>query len=650
MNDMVRHRGPDDEGFLLLESHVAAPHACGGPDTPEDAYHRQSPFMPEARIEACENMPVVFALGHRRLAILDLSVGGHQPMCTPDRHYWIVYDGKVYNYLELKSELEAIGYRFQSRSDTEVILAAFQEWGHACMRRFVGMWAFAIHDRRRKELFLARDRFGIKPLYYWIAPGGEFCFGSEIKQFTAFPGWTAAINPQRTYDFLAWGASDHTDETMFAGVYQLRPGYCITLHAQDFSADRDGRVPAMKWYELEAEQFDGSLSDAAAEFGERFTDALGMHLRSDVQVDACLSGGLDSSSIVCTVNRRLQAHHAPHVRRTFSSCSDVLHCDERVWIDEVVRMTGVSAHYVYPHLENLFDHVPSITWHQDEPFGSTGIYAQWHVFRLAARSGVHAMLGGQGADEQLAGHHTYFGPRFAGLLCSGHWLGLMKDVAATMCMHGYSLLHAAALLANVLMPEVFRQPLRARAGKAHSAPDWLNLEALGAVPRDPLAHLGAQGGSIRDASRLELSATALQRLLHWEDRNSMAHSVEARMPFLDHRLVEFVLGLPDDFKIAAGMTKRVQRAAMSGVLPDCIRDRVDKRGFETAEAVWMREQAPDLFRAKLLDAIDQSGGVLRRNEACRLLEDVITGRRAFSFVPWRLINFGEWAKKFAVRF
>jgi asparagine synthase (glutamine-hydrolysing) len=648
MNRMIRHRGPDDEGYLLLPSPIAAPLACGGPDTPGDAWRRQSAYMPAAAIGECEDTPVMLAFGHRRLSILDLSACGHQPMCTADRRYWIIYNGEVYNYLEVRSELEAVGYRFHSGSDTEVILAAWQEWGAECMLRFVGMWAFAIYDCRRNELFLARDRFGIKPLYYWIAPGGVFCFGSEIKQFTAYPGWRATVNPQRTYDFLAWGASDHTDETMFAGVYQLRPGHSIRLHALDFSADCDGRVPSARWYELEAEPFSGTFADAAAEFGARFGDAVRMHLRSDVAVGSCLSGGLDSSSIVCAVNRELQAQGATHLQQTFSACSEVARFDERAWIDEVVRATRVQAHYVYPRLEDLFEDAPSITWHQDEPFGSTSIYAQWSVFRLAARAGVNVMLDGQGADEHLAGYHEYFGPRFAGLFRSGDWPGLWHDVAATRRMHGYSQLHAAKLVANVMLPEALRQPLRARAGKAHATPDWLDLEALGALPRDPLAQLGAYSESVQGASRMQLTATRLQRLLHWEDRNSMAHSVESRVPFLDHRLVEFVLGLPDDFKIAAGVTKRVQRAGMSGVLPERIRDRVDKRGFETAEAVWMKEQAPDLFRARLREAIDLSGGLLRPDETCRLLEEVIDGRREFSFLPWRLINFGEWCRKFSV--
>jgi asparagine synthase (glutamine-hydrolysing) len=648
MNDLIRHRGPDDEGFLLFQSPSSRPVVCGGPDTPRDAYTHEMAYAPAHTIDDRKEMPVVIAFGHRRLSILDLSPAGHQPMCTQNGRYWIVYNGEVYNHIELKEELESLGHRFRSSCDTEVMLAAYEQWGPDCLGHFDGMWAFAIYDTHRKELFLARDRFGIKPLYYWVAPDGTFCFASEIKQFTAFPGWKASINPQRTYDFLAWGMTDHTDETLFAGVYQLRPGHSITLSDPRYSVDTAGRVPATRWYELQAQHFKGTFEDAATAFNQRFSNAIRLHLRADVPVGSCLSGGLDSSSIVCVVNNLLREQNANHLQQTFSACSHVKRFDERQWIEEVVRQTGVEAHYVYPSLGELFTESPDIAWHQDEPFGSTRIYAQWNVFRLAAQNNVKVMLDGQGADEQLAGYHGYFGPRFVSLLRSGQWLRLWKDVAHTKRLHGYSRMHSAMQMANILLPDGIRQILRARAGKAHANPNWLNLEALGAAPTDPLAHLSGSSDSVYDMSRAQLTADKLQRLLHWEDRNSMAHSVESRVPFLDHRLVEFVLGLPDDFKIAAGVTKRVQRAGMSGILPDGIRDRVDKLGFETPEETWLRETAPDLFREKLQGAIDAAAGLLHKDECRKILEDTISGRRGFSFLPWRLISFGEWSKKFSV--
>jgi asparagine synthase (glutamine-hydrolysing) len=654
MNDLLRHRGPDDEGFLLVTPSASepvplvAPVACAGPDTPPSAVSADLPYAPSSGIEQWADAEATLALGHRRLSIVDLAPTGHQPMCSGDRRYWIVFNGEIYNHVELRVELEALGCRFRSRSDTEVILAAYATWGEKCLSRFNGMWAFAIYDTTRHELFLARDRFGIKPLYYWAAPDGTFCFGSEIKLFTAHPGWSATLNPQRAYDFMVWGLIDHTDETLFRRVYQVRPGHCMTLQVPRFFIEADGRVPASKWYELRPERFAGTFDDAAHAFRERFTDAVRLHLRADVAVGSCLSGGLDSSSIVCVANRLLNEQGASAMQKSFSACADEKRFDERQWIDEVVRATGVDAQYVYPTLEDLFEEAPSITWHQDEPFSSSSIYAQWSVFRLASKGGVKVMLDGQGADELLAGYHSYFGPRFAGLLRSRQWLQLWSEIRDTKRIHGYSELHALMWVANVLLPEGARQPLRAWSKRTTSKPAWLNLDRLGAAPIDPVVQAGKGVRSVDEMSRAQLTATSLQMLLHWEDRNSMAHSIESRVPFLDYRLVEFVLGLPDDFKLAQGMTKRVLRAGMSGILPDRIRDRVSKLGFATPEEVWLRERASDRFRQKMKHAVGICEGIL--GDGCvDMLEDMIAGRRPFSFLAWRLICFGEWIETFGVR-
>jgi asparagine synthase (glutamine-hydrolysing) len=648
MSGLIRHRGPDDEGFLLLRSPSSEPLLCGGRDTPADTYGTSLAYAPRHHIDERKEMPVALALGHRRLSIVDLSPAGHQPMCTQDGRYWIVYNGEVYNHIELRVELENLGHRFCSHTDTEVILAAYAQWGPDCLARFNGMWAFCLYDRERDEAFLARDRFGIKPLYYWVAPDGSFCFASEIKQFTAFPGWSAYINPQRAYDFLVWGITDHTDETLFSGVYQVRPGHSMLFNRKQAAAKPDGRLPTRQWYKLQAEPFSGSFAEAADAFKQRFTDSVRLHLRADVPVGSCLSGGLDSSSITCVMNQLLSGQGAGQLQKSFSACAKYKRFDEREWIDEVVRATKIDAHYVYPEPEKLFEESAAITWHQDEPFGSTSIYAQWSVFRLAAQNSVKVMLDGQGADEMLGGYHFFFGPRFAGLLRAGRWLNLWKDIAQTRRVHGYSGLHTAMLIGNVILPDAIRQRLRAMSGRTHANPPWLRPATLGAVPMDPLIRSSKSMDSVQGMSISQLTATSLQMLLHFEDRDSMAHSIESRVPFLDYRLVEFVLGLPDDYKLSGGVTKRVQRAGMSNILPDRIRDRVDKLGFATPEEVWVREGASDHFRRKMQRAVEVSGGILG-SECADLLEGMISGKKRFSFAAWRLINFGEWMETFAVQ-
>lgn len=649
MNDLIRHRGPDDEGYAFFSDEM--PLCVGGKDTPANVFAEATPYQPAGQVQEL-NLPAGchLAFGHRRLAIVDLSALGHQPMCDSQRRYWITYNGEIYNHVELRAELVTLGHQFFSHSDTEIILAAYRQWGETCLSRFNGMWAFAIYDRQEDTLFVARDRFGVKPLYYWVSPQGELAFASEIKQFTAMKGWRAKVNPQRAYDFLAWGLTDHTDETLFDRVYQLAPGCCLTLKVTDYSRGiaKDGRLTTKRWYQLVPQVFTGSFEDAAEAFRRHLTDAVALRLRADVPVGSCLSGGLDSSSIVCLMNLLLHEKDAGSLQKTFSACADIKRFDEREWIDRVVNATGVDAHYVYPKLDRLFEEAAEITWHQDEPFGSTSIYAQWHVFRAAAENGVTVMLDGQGADEQLAGYHGFFAPRLGGLFKSGHWLAMINEMRAMQKIHGYSPLTGLKYLANAVLPEAVRDVLRRKAGKTNASPEWLDAGRLGCVPKNPFMALGAAGSnSVRELSIAQLTTSNLQMLLHWEDRDSMAHSIESRVPFLDYRLVEFVVGLPDEFKLADGITKRVLRSSMSGILPDAIRDRMDKLGFVTPEEIWVRERATAIFRNKLESAIARSKGIVKPS-ALNEFDEIVAGEQPFNYTIWRLISFGEWLGRFEV--
>ncbi len=386
MTTLLRHRGPDDEGYILAGPSGVRP--LGGADTPNEVYRADSPFAPAGKIESQTAAAGAWlALGHRRLSILDLSPLGHQPMSYRDR-YWIVFNGEVYNYLELRPELEAVGHRFRSHCDTEIILAAFAEWGTECFARFNGMWALAIYDAHTDELILARDRFGVKPLYYW-ATDSLIAFASEIKAFTCLPGWRPRVNGQAVHDFLLSGMQDHSRETMFADVFQLEPGCLARLNCGQWRAVKTGApvqssLAVTRWYHLQPQPFKGSFADAAVRFRELLTDSVRLRLRADVPVGSCLSGGLDSSSIVCATHQLLRAQAATCDHKTFSACSEIKRFDEREYIKKVVAATGVVSHYVFPSLKNLFAELDQVIWHQDEPFAGTSIYAQWCVFKLAA--------------------------------------------------------------------------------------------------------------------------------------------------------------------------------------------------------------------------------------------------------------------------
>lgn len=643
MTATVRHRGPDGEGVVIFSARGLVATSLGGLDTPVSTYNARLAYAPRRDAEPVSDAVVAF--GHRRLSIIDLSPAGHQPMCTADGRFWIVYNGEIYNYVELRTELELLGYAFVSHSDTEVILAAYREWGEQCLRRFNGMFAFVLVDRVVRLVFAARDRFGVKPLYYWMSPIGLVAFASEVKQFTVLPGWRPIVNGQRAYDFLNWGLFDHTSETLFSSVRQLRGGEYVSCSIDELLKG----VVAKRWYDLAPADSPSSAEKAAAGLRSLLEDSVRLRLRADVPVGSCLSGGLDSSSIVCLANQLLRQVNADALQKTFSARSTDLRVDEGVFIDAVIGSTGVANFQVYPPLSALFDVLPLITWHQDEPFGSTSIYAQWHVFRLAAEHNVKVMLDGQGADEQLAGYDVFYTARFGSLLRTLRLGGLASEIVEVRRVRAMGAKQLLAYTASPLLPEGIRQSVRRLTGRPAVKPlEWLDMRRLRAAPADPFLALGAKTSSVRGLSLSQLLYTSLPMLLHWEDRDSMAHAVESRVPFLDYRLVEFVLGLPDDLKISGATTKRVLREAMRGVLPEKIRIRTDKIGFATAEEAWVRRECPKAFRAMLRDATEASCGVLSP-KALDFLDQVIDGRRAFSFVPWRMISFGAWMKRFELQ-
>ena len=649
--DSVRHRGPDGEGAVYFQGSALLPVIRGGPDTPLAAYDAKLPFSPQRGSVPSD---AIVAFAHRRLAILDLSTAGHQPMCFANARYWITYNGEIYNYRELRDMLRRLGHIFTGGTDTEVILAAYAQWGSACLTRLQGMFAFVLLDRDRRTLFAARDRFGIKPLYYHVSAEGTLAFASEIKQLTVLPSWQARLNRSRAYDFLAWNMHDHTSETLFEGVFQVRGGEVIetTLDGAFAACRHPGTpLPLRRWYTLRPRANLAGLtrSEAATEFRTRLERSVSLHLHADVAVGSCLSGGLDSSAIVCLANRTLQAAGILGNQLTFSATTNVAAYDERRYMEAVAVHTGVQAHYVCPSVDGLFRELDRVTWHQDEPFGSTSIFAQWCVFELAAAHDIKVMLDGQGADESLAGYHTYFGALFAQLLRAGHIMSLARECSAAQKIHNRSWIWSLQQCANFLLPEMWRQPLRQHTGHTNAKPQWINTNRLGIEPHDPHLVSGAsKANSVVELSIAQLTTTSVPALLRYEDRDSMAHSVEARVPFLDHDLVEFVLGLPDESKIGGGVTKRVLRESMRGILPETVRRRMDKLGFVTPEEVWMRSVRPDVFRTAMGAAITSSGGILTAH-AGSMLADIISGTRRFDHSAWRIISFGRWAEVFSVK-
>ena len=571
------------------------------------------------------------ALGFRRLAIIDLSDAGQQPFASDDGSLQLLHNGEIYNYRELRRELEAHGHRFRSQTDTEVIVRAYEEWGDDCVRRFNGMWALALWDGRKRRLFCSRDRFGVKPFYYsW--DGERFAFASELKAFHAAGPLEPHLPAVR--DYLEQGYVDHTDDTFFTGLRKLPPAHSLVVDARGLRIDR--------YWAIEPRDVDGDSADAVREL---FLDAVRLRLRSDVPVGTCLSGGIDSSAIVCAVDHllRTEAENARPVgdrQRTFTAFFDERGFDERPYAEAVVAQTRSQPHWVTFDSLELLEVLPSIVRTQDEPFGSTSIVAQWFVMRAAKDAGLKVMLDGQGADETLAGYHGYFGPFFADLLRSGQLRELGAELRAYRALHGAGVATTAEALARPFLPERVRWAARGRArgGTALVHPD---------LPRTQAPHVnGFDGGYLRRQMQLILTRRGLPELLHYEDRNSMAHSLEARVPFLDYRLVELLFSLGASDLIRRGRTKDVLRRALGDLLPPVVRDRVDKLGFVTPEAAWLRNGlgglAADVFASREF----RDRGFVDADAARRSLGQHRTGEKTAGFELWRALCVELWAREF----
>jgi asparagine synthase (glutamine-hydrolysing) len=612
---LLHHRGPDDRGWLTLDR--------GEVRTGSEP----------------EDLAGDAVLLHTRLSILDLSSAGHQPMSTPDGRFHLSFNGEIYNYVELRDELERLGRTFASGTDTEVLLAAYAEWGAAAFERLVGMFAVTLVDSERRVLVLARDHFGIKPLYY--APLDEgLAFASEIPPLLGLPGVSRRANPQRVFDYLRFGRSDHGAETMFAGIRQVEPGHYVEV-----PLEAPHHLDDTEYWRLEPEPLDGlSLNEAAARLQELFLDSVRIHLRSDVPVGAAFSGGVDSSANVAAMRRLSGPGLDLH---TFSYIADDPVLNEERWVRLVARQTGATVHTVETSPQELVADLDRLIEIQAEPFGGTSIYAQYRVFRLAREAGIKVMLDGQGADELFAGYRYYLAYRVAGLLAKGRLVAAGRLLAATSSLPGASPGGVLARAAGHALPDGAQAGAR-RLTRHRLVPNWLDEKWL----REHDVALTDAGrtsrGSLREY-RLDTVRTGLRELLRYEDRNSMASSIESRVPFLTPALAEFAAGLPDDYLIAPdGTGKLVLRRSLRGLVPDPILERRDKIGFATPEASWLRSLDPWVEEVFASDAAREAGP-LRAGEGRTEWREMRQGSRPFDPVAWRWVNLIRWADRLDVQ-
>lgn len=598
------HRGPDDTGWLLANS---------------DATLTGKAAIP------CMKANVFFL--HKRLAIIDLSQMGAQPMCCYLERYHIIFNGEIYNHVELRRELEHLGYQFKSNSDTEVLLYAYCEWRQQCLTKLIGMFAFAIFDKAQQSVFLARDQFAIKPLYYSYQQG-EFIFASEINVLLKFV--KPKLNPQAAFHYLRSGLTDYSEETMFQGIRQLNAG-----HYMEYVLKTDCLSPPQCYWQPSINSNNISFDEASAQLRTHFLANISLHLRSDVQVAATLSGGIDSSAIVACI-RHL---HPNKDINTYSYIADSALSEEK-WIDIVNAQKNTISHKVFADPNNLAADLKQLIRVQDEPFGSSTIYAQHQVFKMAASKGVKVMLDGQGADEILGGYIFYLGARFATLLKKGQFGQLSQ-----LLWQSRDYVKSSTLLRMFYyaLPFKLQRPLH------HlfklSTPPWFNSAWLAdnAITADPIKH-GYGRSVLHEELQSTLTKTSLPMLLRYVDRNSMAYSIESRVPFLTTEIVDFIFSLPEDYLISkGGVSKSIFRSAMTGIVPDKILARRDKIGFATPEQNWLL-QLHSWVDAILCSDFAKSLPLFRHESLQKSWNELKAGKRPFNLCYWRWLNFIKWAE------
>ncbi len=609
---------PSQIEFRLAKAQKALAHR--GSDDHGLTYHRERSGL--------------LAMGHNRLSIIDLSAAGHQPMDSTDKRYSVVFNGEIYNYRELRRELEGQGETFHSDTDTEVLLSSWRAWGKACLPKLRGMFAFALHDRQEKALICVRDPFGIKPLFYRTG-NDSFLWSSEIKAIRELHPGSFQLNFQQAYDYLTCGTYDTFDQTFFDGIHHLPPGHILLFDLAH------GRIKSREqwWFPSIEEDTSISFNQAAEKLRVMFLNNVRLHLRSDVPLGAALSGGLDSSAVVCAM-RSLEPDMPIHTFTFVAADSPV---NEESWADIVNHHVKAISHKIIVSSEEFSKDLDDMILAQGEPFGSTSIYAQFRVFQMARENNIIVTLDGQGADEMLAGYKRFFSQRLRSLMDTK---GLRKSFSFAHMWSkwpGRSLEEALKIFSRILFPTSLLDLFARMKGHAPT-PDWLNASVFrdhGIIEEKAELISDEQiGRHVVAALRNSQMKNGLPCLLRHADRNSMRWTIESRVPFLTSDLSEFLLSLPEEFLISGnGETKHVFRAAMRDIVPDTVLERRDKIGFATPEKKWLqmssREILPWLDSAKAIP-------FLKHEVAYTEMRKIIDCNRHFTNHAWRLLNFCRW--------
>lgn len=614
MATIIRHRGPDDEGFILANTNSKDTEIRVGNDTIESFKQRYDGITKASNAN--------LGMGFRRLSIIDLTEAGHQPMTDLTGNNWIVFNGEIYNYIEIRNELKSLNYNFKSETDTEVILNAYNEWGINCVKRFNGMFSFAIYDSIKRKLYCARDRVGVKPFYYSF-DGNTFVWASEIKQFIKSGIINPEINHSNLYNFLLMSRLNVDKNTFFKNIIELQPAHILEI-------GEDG-IQISKYWDINPLNYSNSRTDAdyAAEFRDLFTDAVKLRLRSDVPLGIALSGGLDSSSIACIASSLV-----PSSIKTFSVYyEDDKKFDEREYITEVLKMGKFDPVYFTSNKNISLDELKKFFYYQDEPCMGASPFSAYKNNENIRKSGIIVALNGQGGDELLAGYHTYFKYYYIDLIRKLQIGKFANEFAAYQKEFKTDLKNTLSLMSKIglrlFLPDKFLKRFE-HLELSNTGFYSSNLKKYQSDIDLPRVFKGDLDNNLYTT----LMNTSIPHLLHWEDRNSMAHSIESRVPFLDYRLVELAFSMPISQKIRGAETKYILRNSMKGILPEKVRTRMDKVGFATPTDLWtkslLKDEILDVFSSKsfeerglfntkqIIEAFTNNPNTFKENEIWRV--------------------------------
>lgn len=588
LSNAIKHRGLNDEGYTFFnESSLCA----GGENTPVSVWNYNTSYKPTLYIRQTKES-FRLALAHRRLSIVDLTPNGHQPMCSSNGKLWITYNGEIYNFRELRKELETKGHKFSTQTDTEVLLYAYLAWGTEMLSRLNGMWAFVIYDKEKNKLFGSRDRFGVKPLYYSL-DNAKFLFASEIKALLSYPTIPKIINHEAAFDYLATGLSEKSPESLFKGIQELQPAHLFELNLSTF------QFTLKKYYELNTtyqwEDFNPRKYAAYTdEIQHLVIDSIRTRLTMEVPMGSTLSGGIDSTSILSCTGKLYKENIFKPLNNEFflfTSSFNESSQDETHWAELAYTENKEFTIWNkdYPTGKNIASGLEELIAMQDIPFFSLSVYSHFQLMKLARLKGIKVLLDGQGGDELMAGYNIHFSIYLKELIKNNAF----KELTNNLSFNGknsFSIKKSDLkfFIKNTLIGLSKNNSIRRYqlhlTNKYHFKKDFSNL-----YPEKIKSIFTRYDQGLNGFLKEQFTGPDLKTLLRICDRNSMAQSIENRTPFADDiNLIEKIFSIPSVYKIKNNHSKTLLRDSMNGIIPEKIRNRTDKIGFATPEYKWFK--------------------------------------------------------------